>query len=253
MLEAQALDGFAQARDAIYNVLSSTQAAFDPYMAATFLPCRRRLDRGGGSLRATPPGAAVVRADAGTEVVIVEIERARGRSAFMAVAGSSPVRRCSAVVIINRLLGRTQTPRAPAPPFIGRKLTVPAVAELPSTQPYLSARVYVAEAQSTVRRGCCAASFSRASSAEPNLRVVLMELGVDWLPAFMWQGNKTWKGVRVEVLMDQPPPGRHHARSRGAHGAAVSIPRPTRPASSKIIGAGSARIACCCITSTIPH
>jgi predicted TIM-barrel fold metal-dependent hydrolase len=33
----------------------------------------------------------------------------------------------------------------------------------------------------------------------PNLKVVLMESGVSWLPAFMWRANKTWRGVRVEV------------------------------------------------------
>ncbi len=33
----------------------------------------------------------------------------------------------------------------------------------------------------------------------PGLKVVLMESGVSWLPAFMWRANKTWRGVRVEV------------------------------------------------------
>ena len=33
----------------------------------------------------------------------------------------------------------------------------------------------------------------------PDLKVVLMESGVSWLPAFMWRANKTWRGVRVEV------------------------------------------------------
>ena len=40
----------------------------------------------------------------------------------------------------------------------------------------------------------------------PGLKVVLMESGVSWLPAFMWRANKTWKGVRVEVpWVDRPP------------------------------------------------
>ena len=38
----------------------------------------------------------------------------------------------------------------------------------------------------------CSANF-------PGLKVVLMESGVSWLPAFMWRANKTWRGVRVEV------------------------------------------------------
>ena len=40
----------------------------------------------------------------------------------------------------------------------------------------------------------------------PGLKVVLMESGISWLPAFMWRANKTWKGVRVEVpWVDRPP------------------------------------------------
>ena len=33
----------------------------------------------------------------------------------------------------------------------------------------------------------------------PELRVVLLESGVSWLPAFLWRLSKTWKGVRFEV------------------------------------------------------
>lgn len=40
----------------------------------------------------------------------------------------------------------------------------------------------------------------------PKLKVVLMESGVTWLPAFMWRANKTWRGVRVEVpWVDRQP------------------------------------------------
>src|SRR5213078_5404720 len=40
----------------------------------------------------------------------------------------------------------------------------------------------------------------------PSLKVVLMESGVSWLPAFMWRANKTWRGVRVEVpWIDREP------------------------------------------------
>jgi len=33
----------------------------------------------------------------------------------------------------------------------------------------------------------------------PALRIVLLESGVSWLPAFLWRAIKTWRGVRAEV------------------------------------------------------
>ncbi len=40
----------------------------------------------------------------------------------------------------------------------------------------------------------------------PDLKVVLLESGVTWLPAFLWRLQKTWKGVRFEVpWVDRPP------------------------------------------------
>ncbi len=33
----------------------------------------------------------------------------------------------------------------------------------------------------------------------PELKVVLLESGVTWLPAFLWRLQKTWKGVRFEI------------------------------------------------------
>jgi len=40
----------------------------------------------------------------------------------------------------------------------------------------------------------------------PGLKIVLLESGVTWLPAFLWRLTKTWKGVRFEVpWVDRPP------------------------------------------------
>ena len=33
----------------------------------------------------------------------------------------------------------------------------------------------------------------------PNLKFVLLESGVTWLPGFIWRAIKTWRGVRAEV------------------------------------------------------
>ena len=49
----------------------------------------------------------------------------------------------------------------------------------------------------------------------PRLKVVLMESGVTWLPAWMWRANKTWRAVRAEVpWLDKSPAeyAREHVR-----------------------------------------
>ena len=48
-----------------------------------------------------------------------------------------------------------------------------------------------------------------------DLKVVLMESGFSWLPAFLWRANKTWRGVRTEVPWIKKPPAdiiHHHVR-----------------------------------------
>jgi predicted TIM-barrel fold metal-dependent hydrolase len=49
----------------------------------------------------------------------------------------------------------------------------------------------------------------------PELKVVFLESGFTWLPAFIWRALKTWRGVRAEIpWVKEPPPDvvRHHLR-----------------------------------------
>jgi predicted TIM-barrel fold metal-dependent hydrolase len=49
----------------------------------------------------------------------------------------------------------------------------------------------------------------------PELKVVFIESGFAWLPAFWWRAAKTWRGVRAEIpWVKQAPPDiiRHHLR-----------------------------------------
>jgi len=49
----------------------------------------------------------------------------------------------------------------------------------------------------------------------PELKVVMMESGVTWLPGMIWRADKTWRAVRFEVPWLQQAPGeviRNHVR-----------------------------------------
>jgi hypothetical protein len=49
----------------------------------------------------------------------------------------------------------------------------------------------------------------------PELRIVLMESGITWLPPFIWRAIKSWRGLRTEAPWMRRSPGelvREHVR-----------------------------------------
>ncbi|MEW6634767.1 MAG: amidohydrolase family protein [Pseudomonadota bacterium] len=62
-------------------------------------------------------------------------------------------------------------------------------------------------AQSQIMQTQLASFVSEGVFAEfPTLKVVLIESGVSWLPAFLWRFGKFWKGLRFEApWVDRPP------------------------------------------------
>jgi predicted TIM-barrel fold metal-dependent hydrolase len=62
-------------------------------------------------------------------------------------------------------------------------------------------------AQSQIMQTQVASLVSEGVFVEfPGLKVVLIESGVSWLPAFLWRFGKFWKGLRFETpWVDRPP------------------------------------------------
>ena len=90
------------------------------------------------------------------------------------------------------------------------------IASAPSSVGWPSYRYeyYLAEAQA-FQAQVLSLIYEGVFGKFPGLKVVLMESGVSWLPAFMWRANKTWRGVRVEVPWVEREPAsiiRDHVR-----------------------------------------
>ena len=62
---------------------------------------------------------------------------------------------------------------------------------------------------------CQRAGEAPRDEAFPDLKIVFMESGFVWLPAFLWRANKTWRGVHSEIPWVKKPPAdfvRDHVR-----------------------------------------
>jgi uncharacterized protein len=196
-----ALDRFG-ARAGIVNVLYGPQAMFNAHMARAF--CRAVNDWVANDVLPRDPRltASIMVPLQNPDFAAEEIARCAANPRFVQVL---------VLVMAELPLGRPHhwpvwkaAERAGLPLGIhaGSMLRhAPTSAGFPS---YL-AEDYVAQAQAFE-----AALLSLVSEGVfnecPDLRVVLLESGVGWLPSFLWRADKTWRGVRPEVpwLRERP-------------------------------------------------
>jgi predicted TIM-barrel fold metal-dependent hydrolase len=190
------------ASHAICNVLYGAQAVYDPYMAAAF--CKAINDWIAEEWLSRDPRlrASIVVPMQAPDLAIEEIERRAGDHRFVSVL---------VLAQGETLLGRrhywpvyqlAEKHKLPIAIHAGSQYR-----QAPSSIGWPSYRYeyYLAEAQA-FQAQVLSLIYEGVFLKFPGLKVVLMESGISWLPAFMWRANKTWRGVRVEVpWIDREP------------------------------------------------
>ncbi len=202
---------------AICNVVYGAQAVFDAYMAAGF--CKAINDWIAAEWLAKDPrlSASIVVPMQAPDLAVEEIERRAGDNRFVSVL---------VLAQGETLLGRrhywpvwqaAEKHKLPVAIHAGS-----AYRGAPSSIGWPSYRYeyYLAEAQA-FQAQILSLIYEGVFGKFPGLKVVLMESGVSWLPAFMWRANKTWRGVRVEVPWVEREPAVDHPRPYPRHHAAV--------------------------------
>ena len=209
-LKTQALDAFG-VRYAICNVLHAAQVFHSEDMSAVFCTAvndwltKEWLDRD------TRLRASILVPTENPEMAVEEIERRAGDKRFVQVL----------MFAQNEIpLGkRFYWPIYKAAEKHGLAIGVHAGSlyrHAPSSVGWGSYYLedYVLQAQAFESQ-LLSLSAEGAFGKFPALRVVFMESGFSWLPAFLWRANKTWRGVRSEVPWVKKPPAdiiRHHVR-----------------------------------------
>ena len=183
------------ASHAICNVVYGAQAVFDPYMAAGFCKAINDWIAAEWLDKDKRLRASIVVPIQAPDLALEEIERRASDNRFVSILVLSQG---------ETLLGR----RHYWPIYqLAEKYQLPlaihagsAYRTAPSSAGWASYRYeyYLSEAQA-FQAQILSMIYEGVFGKFPNLKVVLMESGVSWLPAFMWRANKTWRGVRVEV------------------------------------------------------
>jgi len=190
------------ASHAICNVLYGAQTVYDPYMAAAFCKAINDWIAAEWLDKDSRLRASIVIPLQAPDLAIEEIERRAGDKRFVSVL---------VLAQGESLLGRRhywpvwQAAEKHALPIAIHAGS--AYRQAPSSVGWPSYRYeyYLAEAQA-FQAQVLSLIYEGVFVKFPKLKVVLMESGVTWLPAFMWRANKTWRGVRVEVpWVDREP------------------------------------------------
>ena len=200
-LQSQALDRFG-ADLAILNPLYGVQLVFNEDMCGAFTRALNDWTRAEWLDRDDRLRASIVLPMHTPEQAVAEIERLAGDRRFVQVL---------ALVMGEIPLGRRQWwPVLEACVRHGLALGIHAGSAYRHPQTSVGwtswyLEEYVAN-QQAFQSQLASLITEGALGKFPDLKVVLLESGVTWLPAFLWRLQKTWKGVRFEVpWVDRPP------------------------------------------------
>ena len=193
-VRSQALDPF-QIKFAICNCLYGAMAAYNPDLGAAL--CRAMNDWMAAEWLDKEPRlrASIVVSLMDPDAAAEEIERRAADKRFVQVlmlaAGEMPLGR-RAYWPIYRIAERLKLPIGVHAGSMMRH------AQTQSGYVSYHAEDYVHQAQAFATQTI--SFFAEGVFAKfPEMRVVLIESGVSWLPGLMWRVSKDWRGVRTEV------------------------------------------------------
>jgi uncharacterized protein len=194
MVREQALDHFGS-RYAICNCLHGAQTAYDENMATAFCHAVNEWIRREWLDQDERFRASILVPTQNPDLAVEEIERLAGDRRFvqvlLLVRGELPLGRRFYWPIYRAAIQHDLPIGIHAGSMFRHSPTQ-------SGYPSHFVEDYVAHSQAFAIQ--LASLVSEGAFAKfPELRVVLIESGVTWLPAMMWRFGKDWRGVRVEV------------------------------------------------------